>query len=307
MNGKRLSVKCSLIILVLILFFQSAILSGSAQGIQIYSDAAPEAVELLQEATEKMEEALAAYQGANYPGRKLWTEAIELAEEAIAIDPDFVEAHYYLALMFQHTNWYYREAEQWNRYLSLIERTDLSSPQVKQNLAHAYYRLGYNSYEHGDYDQSLIYFLNSIKEYPDYIDSNYWAARVFYEIDDLENSLYYWNRVLELDRFYPRAQYFHDKVEASLKYGKEAYSWYEQGYNEYEKRNYSRAIDSYRQAVRLNPKFIDAYYWLGRVYFDAGDYQQAINNYTQVLNLEPGNAKADYWVKEAQRKLAGKK
>jgi len=307
MNGKRLSVKCSLIILVLILFFQSAILSGSAQGIQIYSDAAPEAVELLQEATEKMEEALAAYQGANYPGRKLWAEAIELAEEAIAIDPDFVEAHYYLALMFQHTNWYYREAEQWNRYLSLIERTDLSSPQVKQNLAHAYYRLGYNSYEDGDYDQSLIYFLNSIKEYPDYIDSNYWAARVFYEIDDLENSLYYWDRVLELDRFYPRAQYFHDKVEASLKYGKEAYSWYEQGYNEYEKRNYSRAIDSYRQAVRLNPKFIDAYYWLGRVYFDAGDYQQAINNYTQVLNLEPGNAKADYWVKEAQRKLAGKK
>ena len=307
MNGKRLSVKCSLIILVLILFFQSSILSGSAQGIQIYSDAAPEAVELLQEATEKMEEALAAYQGANYPGRKLWTEAIELAEEAIAIDPDFVEAHYYLALMFQYTDWYYREAEQWNRYLSLIERTDLSSPQVKQNLAHAYYRLGYNSYEHGDYDQSLIYFLNSVKEYPDYIDSNYWAARVFYEIDDLENSLYYWNRVLELDRFYPRAQYFHDKVEASLKYGKEAYNWYEQGYNEYEKRNYSRAIDSYRQAVRLNPKFIDAYYWLGRVYFDAGDYQQAINNYTQVLNLEPGNAKADYWVKEAQRKLAGKK
>ena len=307
MNSKRLPIKCSLVILVLILFFQSIILSGSAQGIQVYSNAAPEAVEVLQEAVEKMEEALALYQGVNYPGRKLWTEAIELAEEAIAIDSNFVEAHYYLALMFQHTNWYYREAEQWNKYLSLIERTDLSSPQVKQNLAHAYYRLGYNSYENGDYDQSLIYFLNSIKEYPDYIDSNYWAARVFYEIDDLENSLYYWDRVLELDRFYPRAQYFHDKVEASLKYGKEAYNWYEQGYNEYEKRNYSRAIDAYRQAVRLNPRFVDAYYWLGRVYFDSADYQQAINNYKQVLNLEPGNTKADYWVKEAQRKLAEKK
>lgn len=294
-------------VFLLIMLSQIILFSSLAQGVEIYGSTSPAAEEYLQEAVEKMEEALATYQGANYPGRKLWTEAIELAEQAIAIDPDFVEAHYYLALMFQHTNWYFREAEQWNRYLSLIEKTDITSPQVKQNLAHAYYRLGYNSYENGDYEQSLIYFLNSIREYPDLIDSNYWAARVFYEADDLENSLYYWRRVLELDYHYPKAQYFYDKVEASLKYGKEAYNWYEQGYNEYEKKNYSRAIDSYRQAVRLNPKFVDAYYWLGRVYFDSGEYQQAISNYKQVLILEPGNTKAAYWVKEAERRLAGKK
>jgi len=292
------------LILILFLFFGS---SNLAQGIYIYSDASPEAIEYLQEAVEKMEEALDTYQGANYPGRKLWTEAIDLAQLAIEIEPDFVEAHYYLALMYQHTNWYYREAEQWNKYLSLIERTDLTSPQVKQNLAYAYYRLGYNSYQNGDYEQSLIYFLNSVKEYPDSPESNYWAARVFYEADDLENSLYYWKRVLILDPGYPRAQYFHDKVEASLKYGKEAYNWYEQGYNEYEKKNYSRAIDSYKEAIKLNSRFTDAYYWLARVYFDTGDYQQAIRYYGQVLNLEPGNARADYWLKESQRRAAGKK
>ena len=88
--------------------------------------------------------------------------------------------------------------------------------------------------------------------------------------------------------------------------GKEAYNWYEQGYNEYEKET-TAVLSTLIGGSELNPKFIDAYYWLGRVYFDAGDYQQAINNYKQVLNLEPGNAKADYWVKEAQRKLAGKK
>ena len=294
-------------VFLLIMLSQIILFSSLAHGVEIYGSTSPAAEEYLQEAIEKMEEALATYQGANYPGRKLWTEAIELAEQAIAIDPDFVEAHYYLALMFQHTNWFYREAEQWNTYLSLIEKTDITSPQVKQNLAHAYYRLGYNSYENGDYEQSLIYFLNSIREYPDLIASNYWAARVFYEADDLGNSLYYWRRVLELDYHYPKAQYFYDKVEASLKYGKEAYNWYEQGYNEYEKKNYSRAIDSYRQAVRLNPKFVDAYYWLGRVYFDLGEYQQAISNYKQVLILEPGNTKATYWVKEAERRLAGKK
>ncbi|MDD3656907.1 MAG: tetratricopeptide repeat protein [Atribacterota bacterium] len=295
------------LIILLAILFQLIYGSSLAQQVNIFSDATPEAVEYLEKAVEKMEEALATYQGANYPGRKLWTEAIDLAQQAIAVNPDFVEAHYYLALMYQHTNWYYREAEQWNKYLSFIERTDLTSPQVKQNLAHAYYRLGYTSYEKGDYEQSLIYFLNSIKEYPDLIDSNYWAARVFYENNDLENSLFYWRRVLELDPNYPRAQYFYDKVDASIKYGKEAYNWYEQGYNEYEKMNYGRAIDSYREAIRLNSRFVEAYYWLARVYFDTGDYQQAIRYYRQVLNLQPDNTRADYWLKEAQRRLEGKK
>lgn len=294
------------IILLIVLFFNLILGSSLAQGIKLYSNTVPEAVEYLQKAVEKMEEALASYQGANYPGRKLWTEAIELAQQAIALDPDFVEAHYYLALMYQYTNWYYREAEQWSKYLSYIEKIDLTSPQAKQNLAYAYYRLGYNSYQKGDYEESLIYFLNSIKEYPDLIDSNYWAARVFYEVDDLENSLFYWRRVLELDPNYPRAQYFLNKVEASLKYGKEAYKWYEQGYNEYEKMNYGLAINCYQEAIRLNPRFVDAYYWLARIYFEMGDYREATHYYQQVLTLDPTNAQAGYWLKEAQRRLEGK-
>jgi len=295
-----------MLLFLFFIVFQFFILNGIAQQMQIVSNTQSQAVEYLQRAVDKMEEALDAYQGANYPGRKLWTEAIDYAQQALEIDPDFIEANYYLALMYQHTDWYYREAEQWTKYLELIESTDLTSPQVTQNLAHAYYRLGYNYYQRGDYEQSLIYFLNSIKEYPDLIDSNYWAARVFYETDDLENSLYYWDRVLNLDQNYPRAQYFYDKVQASIDFGKEAYNWYEQGYNEYEKMNYGRAINSYREAIRLNPRFPDAYYWLARVYFETGDYNQSIRYYRQVLNLEPDNTKADYWLKESQRRLEAK-
>jgi len=291
-----------LIILSVILVFCVLGFTVSAQEVEIYSNTDPEAVECLQKAVEKMEEALDTYD-AHYPGRQLWAEAISYAQQALELDPDFIEGNYYLALMYQYTDWYYREAEQWKRYLELIERIDLTSPQVKQNLAHAYYRLGYNYYKKGDYEQSLIYFLNSIKEYPDLINSNYWAARVFYETGDLENSLFYWERVLELDSNYPRAQYFYNKVKASIKYGKEAYNWYEQGYNEYENKNYGKAIDSYRQAIRLNPRFADAYYWLGRIYFDTGDYQMAVYNYQRVLEIEPDNRRAEYWLKESKRQM----
>ena len=291
-----------IVLLLLSIAFQAFMLTGAAQDVEIFSQTDAEAVELLQKAVGKMEEALDTYQ-AHYPGRVLWADAIDYAQQALEIDPNFIEGNYYLVLMYQHTNWYYREAEQWKRYLELIERTDLTSPQVKQNLAYAYYRLGYNSYEKGDNEQSLIFFLNSIREYPDLIDSNYWAARVFYEADDLENSLFYWRRVLDLDPDFPRAQYFHDKVQASIKYGKEAYNWYEKAYNYYEGKNYQQAIASYQEAIRLNSRFTEAYYWMARVYFETGDYRRAVQNYQRVLELEPGNTQAEYWLKEAQKKM----
>jgi len=200
----------TMMLLLLFTVSQIFILSGFAQQLQISSNTQPQAVDYLQRAVNKMEEALDTYQGANYPGRKLWTEAIDYAQKALEIDPNFIEAHYYLALMYQHTNWYYREAEQWEKYLDLIKGTDLTSTslQVQQNLAHAYYRLGSNAYQKGDYEQSLTYFLNSIKVYPDLIDSNYWAARVFYETGDYNQAIRYYQEVLNLQPDNAEANYW---------------------------------------------------------------------------------------------------
>ena len=105
----------TMMLLLFIIVSQIFILNGLAQQLQISSTTQPQAVEYLQRAVNKMEEALDTYQGANYPGRKLWIEAINYAQKALEIDPNFIEAHYYLALMYQHTNWYYREAEQWKK------------------------------------------------------------------------------------------------------------------------------------------------------------------------------------------------
>jgi len=200
----------TMMLLLLFTVSQIFILSGLAQQLQISSNTQPQAVDYLQRAVNKMEEALDTYQGANYPGRKLWTEAIDYAQKALEIDPDFVEAHYYLALMYQHTSWYYREAEQWEKYLDIIKGTDLTSTslQAQQNLAHAYYRLGSNSYQKGDYEQSLTYFLKSIKVYPDLIDSNYWAARVFYETGDYNQAIRYYQEVLNLQPDNAEANYW---------------------------------------------------------------------------------------------------
>ena len=72
-------------VFLLIMLSQIILFSSLAQGVEIYGSTSPAAEEYLQEGIEKMEEALATYQGANYPGRKLWTEAIELAEQALSL------------------------------------------------------------------------------------------------------------------------------------------------------------------------------------------------------------------------------
>ena len=62
-------------------------------------------------AVKKMEEALKVYEGANYPNKPLWLEAIEFGEKAIKADPNYIEGHYYLAQIYQYTNWYFKEAD----------------------------------------------------------------------------------------------------------------------------------------------------------------------------------------------------
>ncbi len=262
-----------------------------------------EASDYLEMAINKMDEAIKTYQGVNYPNKELWVEAIDYGEKAIQADPDFIEAHYRLAQIYQYTNWYYREAREWGRYIELIQKKEVISPEAEQELAFAYYRLGYAAYQREDYDNCILYLQKAVEVDPEMTEAYYWLARVFYEEGRLNDSLSSWQKVLDIDPYYPRAQYFYTKVENSIKYGKEAYSHYEAGYNLYEQRLFEEAIYEYRQAVRYNSDFSSAYYWLGRIYYERGNYREAVSNWKEVLRLEPENEKAEYWLRQAEKQL----
>jgi len=46
-------------------------------------------------------------------------------------------------------------------------------------------------------------------------------------------------------------------------------------------------IDNYTEAIWLNPRDSDAYYFRGNAKNDLGDLQGAIEDYTEVIRLEP--------------------
>jgi tetratricopeptide (TPR) repeat protein len=291
----------SLVICILLSVFNFSFAAG--QGEAAWDTLSQEASDYLKLAINKMEEANKTYQGVNYPNKELWVEAIDYAEKAIEADPNFVEAHYRLAQIYQYTNWYYREAREWARYIELIQKKEVISPEAEQKLSFAYYRLGYAAYQREDYDDCILHLQKAVEASPEMTEAHYWLARVFYEKGRLNDSLSSWQKVLEIDPYYPRAQYFYAKVENSIKYGKVAYSHYEAGYNLYEQRLFEEAIYEYRQAVRSNPNFSSAYYWLGRIYYERGNYQEAVSNWKQVLRLEPENIKAAYWLMQAEKQL----
>jgi len=291
----------SLIICGLLSVFSFSSVAG--QGEAAWETLSQEASDYLKMAVNKMDEAIKTYQGANYPNKELWVEAIDYAEKAIEADPDFIEAHYCLAQIYQYTNWYYREAKEWGKYIELIQEKEVISPEAEQKLAFAYYRLGYAAYQREDYDNCIQYLQEAVEVDPEMIEAHYWLGRVFYEIGRLNDSLSSWQKVLEIDPDYPQAKYFYTKTENSIKYGKEAYSHYEAGYNLYEQGLFEEALNEYHQAISYNSVFSLAYYWLGRIYYELGNYREAVSNWEEVLRLEPENEKAEYWLKQAEKQL----
>ena len=54
----------------------------------------------------------------------------------------------------------------------------------------------------------------------------------------------------------------------------------------YAKRDLDRAVDDYNQAIRLNPRYAEAYIERGNIFDERGDLDRAIDDFTQAINLD---------------------
>lgn len=57
-----------------------------------------------------------------------------------------------------------------------------------------------------------------------------------------------------------------------------------------ERGDYRGAAEDFNQALRLDPKYVDAYHHRGHIRYFVGDYSGAIDNLTQVLLFNPQDA-----------------
>ena len=68
-----------------------------------------------------------------------------------------------------------------------------------------------------------------------------------------------------------------------------AIGFYTSGLEQYNKQNYTEAINEYTKAIEINPDFAEAFFQRGCAKHNAEDYKGAIEDFNTSINLQPKN------------------
>ncbi|MGB5633413.1 MAG: DnaJ domain-containing protein [Waterburya sp.] len=82
-----------------------------------------------------------------------------------------------------------------------------------------------------------------------------------------------------------------------------ALDFYNQGLVRTQAKEYRQAIDDYTQAIKINPKFVDAYLKRCEMRYKLGDNQGVLSDCYEVFSIDPTVAKAHYYQGRARFSL----
>ena len=226
------------------------------------------------------------YKGVDYPSKKLWAEAIDYGERAVAIDPKYAEAYYLLAEIYNRTHWTIREANSLNSFIQLVEENQLESKDIYKKASQAYFRLGYAFYSKGEREQAIKYFISSTKYNPDSLEAHIYLVQIYYDMGAIGLSLDECEEVLRIDPQNKEISWFIKKNEQSQKYGRKAYENYERGYLSYKNGNFEEAVSFFKSSILANPNFKEPHYYLAISYYQIGDLDNSISQWEEVIRID---------------------
>ncbi|MGC8778483.1 MAG: tetratricopeptide repeat protein [Candidatus Caldatribacteriaceae bacterium] len=162
---------------------------------------------------------------------------------------------------------------------------------------------GYNLYQVGRKAEAVQFFIEAVTTKPNFVKAWFWLARTYQEENMLDEAIWAWKKVVELEPENTQAKYFLKKCENWRQYGKDAWENYERGMVAYENKEYYDAIELFKMAIEANKQFDKPYYWLGIANYNVGDYHNAVWALEKYLQFQPNDTKARYWLREARSQL----
>src|SRR5665648_169375 len=245
---------------------------------------------------DSMDKAIIEYEGIDYPSKKLWAEAIEYGERAVAADPKFAEAYYLLAEIYNRTHWTIKEVDSLSSFIQLVEDNHLESKYIYKKASQAYFRLGYAFYSKGEHEQATEYFISSTEYDPDLLEAHLYLVQIYNDMGEIGLSLDESEEVLRIDPQNKDISWIIKKNEQSQKYGRKAYESYEKGYLSYKNGNFKEAVSYFESSILANPNFKEPHYFLALSYYQIGDLDNSISQWEEVIRIDSFDNTAQHFL-----------
>ncbi|MBF8271754.1 MAG: glycosyl transferase family 9 [Magnetococcales bacterium] len=224
--------------------------------------------------------------------------AITLMGQAIAVKPDFAEAHGNLGLIFS-------GLERWQE----AQRHFYQATRYKPDFAEAYFHCGNALVELGQWDAAVAEYRKAVEILPQWGDAYYNMGNTWVTLGNLQEAEVCYGRAVGVNPDLAAAHFNRGHALETLGRFEESLASFHRGL-EIEPENaggfcgvgnvlielgrLDEAVAAYTHATALNPGYADAFYNLGRVLVMRGDLELALVHYQTALTLRPGFAPACY-------------
>jgi tetratricopeptide (TPR) repeat protein len=257
---------------------------------------------LLEEARTLADTARTVYAGSVFHiDQPLWRESLNVAEQALQLEPDNLEVIAFLAKTYGEISWYSRAWQFWQRYLSQGAELD---EQLAAEFVHVGNELGFARYEVGDLTGARSYYQTMLEALPENPEALRWLGRIALEQNDPAAALPYWERLAKQSPDDPGVRYYLQLAQEQIRVGPEASSAFQLGLQSYEAQDFAMALEHFSVATRANDSFTEAFVWAGRTALELGQPEVALPFWQRVAVLEPDDGRARYFIALSEAQLS---
>ncbi len=240
-----------------------------------------------------------------------YEEAIKYYTTLHDLEPQSEEANQHLALSYQALG----QPEKALPYLqtlssTLPERGEYASlyeiTQEQSNYgveASRAYRAGLASYNAGQKSEALTSFRQAVQLNENFEEALLYAARSSLELGFSSEAVTYWKRILVLSPNNTEATMALTTAEGQSRWGVGAFSSFQQGVAFYQQGRYPESQQAFSSATTQNPRYEEAWSYLGKIALQSQDYASAISYYTSALNFSPANTEYTTMLTQARTEL----
>jgi tetratricopeptide (TPR) repeat protein len=227
--------------------------------------------------------------GADYARLGRLEEAVNHLVLVQVLDPEDIQSHYLLALIYSTQKKFDKAAQEYEKILKSLTKTNPQNTDV-------YFYLGQLYYSQHQYDKAIAQFEKILTIEPKNVEMMYFLGSINVEAGKPQQGVEVFKKALAIDPG-------HDGLLNSL-----GYVYAEQG------RNLDEALDLVQRALKIDPTNAAYLDTLGWVYFKKGDYVEALKALMKAheeakdavicdhigdvyLALQQGNEAKKYWRK----------